>query len=306
VELTHLRCFIYVAEQGNVMRAATLLATSQPTLSRRIRELEAELRTSLFRRPGHGMELTASGHRFLGHAREIVGRADAALQDMRRDAQSYEGQVAGGLPPSLGMIAIPRLAACFAQRFPRAMLSLVEGGSSTLFDQVLSERLDFAVIRNPMVSSQVVVERLKLESLFVIGARPVGRRNNVISLNDLARLPLIMPTVSDSKRSLIGPVISRGDFVPNIVMEVDSIASTIELARGGFGYAVIPECTVAVLPRSPPRLHCQRIDAPGAFAALCFVTSARLGRTSLPAKAARLVRDELGYIIKAISKPPRA
>ena len=266
MELSHLRAFVYVAEQGNVMRAAALLGTSQPTLSRRIQELEAELRTTLFRRAGHGMEITPSGHRFLDYARDIILRADAALDDMRRDAKTDQGHVTVGLPPSLGKITIPRLAAKFAKRFPRGMMSLVEGGSGALLDQVLSERLDFAVIRNPTASSQIATEQLKSEALFLIGATPVGSAHSTIDLVELSRVRLIMPTVADSKRSLISPIMSRADFAPNIVMEVDLIGSTIELARAGFGYAVIPETTIAVLPRSRPRLHCQRIDAPGALA----------------------------------------
>jgi LysR family nitrogen assimilation transcriptional regulator len=305
MELSHLRAFIYVAEQGNVVRAAALLGMSQPTLSRRIQELEAELRTTVFRRAGHGMEITPSGHRFLDHAREILLRADAALDDMLRDAKTDQGQVVGGLPPSLGEIVIPRLAAEFVKRFPRGRLSIVEGGSGALFDQVLAERLDFAVIRNPTASSQIRAERLKLEALFLIGAAPLGSRHEAIGLAELSRVRLIMPTVADAKRSLISKMMSEGNFLPNIVMEVDSIGSTIELARAGFGYAVIPESTIAVLPRSRPRLHCQRIEAPGALANLCFVTSSKLGQNSLPAKAARVIREELVEILTTIASPRR-
>lgn len=301
MELSHLRAFVYVAEQGNVVRSAALLGTSQPTLSRRIQELEAELRTTLFRRTGHGMEITPSGHRFLDHAREIMLRADAALDDMRRDAKTHQGHVSGGLPPSLGKIAIPRIAARFAKRFPRGMLSIVEGGAGALSDQLLSGRLDFAVIRNPIASSQIRTHQLKAEALFLVGAKPVGAPDSTVGLADLSRVRLLMPTVTDSKRSLIGPLISRGDFSPNIVMEVDSIDATVELARAGLGHAVIPEATIAVLPRAKPRLHCQRIDVPGAVADLCFVTSAKLGRSSLPAKAARFVQDELVEIVNAIT-----
>jgi LysR family nitrogen assimilation transcriptional regulator len=293
MELSQLRNFISAAENGSVSRAAVVARVSQPTLSRQIRDLEAELKTSLFRRNGHGVQLTPSGHRFLAYARDVVGKADMALVAMQRDNQSYKGYIAGGMPPSLGRLATFSLVSSFSRRFPKAVLSLTEGGSGSLYDQVLSGRLDFAVMRNPPASSQVIIEQIRVESLFAVGAKPVGRRGAVVRLDDLARLPLIMPTRGESKRSLIDPAIARGEFTPNIVMEIDSVTSMFELAQAGMGYAIIPESTITVLPKTKPRLHCQRIDAPGVVAALCFVTSLKVGRTSLQGKAVRFIRDEL-------------
>lgn len=297
MELSQLRSFLYVAEQGNVSRAAALLDLSQPTVSRQIRELEAELRTSLFRRNGHGVELTPAGHRFTGHASEVLRSADSALHAMRPEPSDIEGHISGGLPPSLGELAIPPIAACFKKRFPRAVLSIVEGGSGLLYDLVLSNRLDFAVVRNPITSSQVTSELLCVESLYVIGARPFGFQGGPIGLTELSQLPLIMPTLLDSKRTLLDPAFSRGEFNPNIVMEVDSITSTITLVQAGFGYAVIPESTISVLPKTKPNLSCQLIDVPGVVATVCFISSKKFGATSLRAKAARMFRDEVANVL---------
>src|SRR5277367_2771720 len=79
MELRHLRYFIAVAEEGSLKLAAEKrLHTAQPSLSRQIRDLEQEVGATLMTRSVHGIELTASGRAFLGHARLAVMQAEAA------------------------------------------------------------------------------------------------------------------------------------------------------------------------------------------------------------------------------------
>ena len=76
MELRHLRYFIAVAEEGSLTLAAEKrLHTSQPSLSRQIRDLEYEVGVQLMSRSVHGIELTAAGRAFLDHARLSLTQA---------------------------------------------------------------------------------------------------------------------------------------------------------------------------------------------------------------------------------------
>src|ERR1700709_1152355 len=87
MELRHLRYFIAVAEEGSFNLAAEKrLHTSQPSLSRQIRDLELEVGTQLLQRSVRGVELTAAGRTFLDHARLSVAQAQAAIESARRIA----------------------------------------------------------------------------------------------------------------------------------------------------------------------------------------------------------------------------
>src|SRR3989440_7438674 len=88
MELRHLRYFIAVAETGSMTEAAEhRLHTSQPSLSRQIRDLEHEVGVELLSRSVRGVELTAAGKAFLDHARLALMQVDAAGEAARRASQ---------------------------------------------------------------------------------------------------------------------------------------------------------------------------------------------------------------------------
>src|SRR5271154_5757514 len=87
MELRHLRYFIAVADAGSLtVAAARELHTSQPSLSRQIRDLEEEVGAQLLTRRARGVELTPAGRTFLDHARLVLLQVDAAGEAARRFA----------------------------------------------------------------------------------------------------------------------------------------------------------------------------------------------------------------------------
>ncbi len=87
MELRHLRYFIAVAEVGSLTVAAEeKLHTSQPSLSRQIRDLEEEIGAQLLIRRARGIDLTAAGRAFLDHARLVISQVEAGAEAARRVA----------------------------------------------------------------------------------------------------------------------------------------------------------------------------------------------------------------------------
>ena len=87
MELRHLRYFVAVAEAGSLTVAAERkLHTSQPSLSRQIRDLEDEVGARLLTRRARGIELTAAGRAFVDHARLVLSQVEAATETARRVA----------------------------------------------------------------------------------------------------------------------------------------------------------------------------------------------------------------------------
>ena len=110
MELRHLRYFVAVAEEGSVLTAAQRrLNTSQPSLSRQIRDLEAEVGVTLLERKARGVALTAAGRMFLDHARLALLQVEAAIDSARRAEQPERPVLAMGFLVGLEVMWLPHL-----------------------------------------------------------------------------------------------------------------------------------------------------------------------------------------------------
>jgi LysR family transcriptional regulator, nitrogen assimilation regulatory protein len=93
--------FVRVAELGSFTRAAQMLNTTQPALSRLIRMLEVDLHQTLLVRNGRGAVPTEAGQVLLAHGRGILHQVQRAREDLGTVRGGLSGRVAIGLPPSL-------------------------------------------------------------------------------------------------------------------------------------------------------------------------------------------------------------
>src|SRR6202034_4639293 len=109
IELRHLRYFVAVVEEGSLTTAAERrLHTSQPSLSRQIRDLEYQVGAALLSRSVNGVEITAAGKAFLDHARLALMQVDAAVEAARRAAHPAKKMFAIGFQTGHEMNWLPR------------------------------------------------------------------------------------------------------------------------------------------------------------------------------------------------------
>jgi LysR family nitrogen assimilation transcriptional regulator len=295
MEIKQLRYFVKVAELNSVGRASDLLNIAQPTLSRQIRALELELKTNLFARTGRGVTLTVLGRRFLEHARGILHATDSAMDALNESKTAYDGRVVTGFTPSVGLTIIPQFTEQFSKCFPKASLSIVEGYSSSLTEQVLMGKLDFAILLNPVASPNLVIDPIAEENLYLIGAKPVGRRKREVKLADLADVPLIMPHTMHTIRPLLEYEAARLGVTLNVAIEIDAVRSIADLVERRHGWTVMPINSLRRGER--PGLSWQRIIKPAIEVTICLVRPVRKPQTALPTEAAMLARSILSQML---------
>ena len=148
MELRHLRYFIAVAETGSLTEAAEQrLHTSQPSLSRQIRDLEAQVGVQLFSRSAHGVELTAAGQAFLDHARLVLMHVDAAVESARRAAQPERKTFAIGFQTGHEMNWLPPAMQVLHDELPDIQVTVSSDYSPDLAEALARGRLDLAFLR---------------------------------------------------------------------------------------------------------------------------------------------------------------
>src|SRR5882762_4979973 len=101
MELRSLEYFVQIAEEGSISRAAGKLGIAQPALTRRIKQLEADLGAQLLTRLPRGVRLTGPGRDFLERARKVMLEVSRARDQARGNARALRGSVVLGTSPTL-------------------------------------------------------------------------------------------------------------------------------------------------------------------------------------------------------------
>jgi DNA-binding transcriptional LysR family regulator len=247
MELRHLRYFIAVAEEKHVTRAAERLGLQQPPLSQQIRALERELDVQLFRRKPRGVELTDAGAALLADARAILSHIEHAFATTRRTARGEQGQVAVGFTSSAPFHPfVPRIIRAYRDAFPLVALTLEEGGTTDLIDDLRNERIDAAFIRTAIADPQGLVVSTLLQEAMVL-ALPRGhglaRRAGALPLKALAGETFVVyrrrngPGLYDAILSAC----NAAGFSPRVGQEAPRIVSTLNLVAAGLGISLVPE-----------------------------------------------------------------
>jgi len=148
MELRHLRYFVAVVQEGSLTTAAERrLHTSQPSLSRQIRDLEYQVGTELLSRSVHGVELTAAGKAFLDHARLALMQVDAAVEAARRAALPPKKTFAIGFQTGHEMNWLPRVMHVLREELKSIEVKVSSDYSPDLAEALVRGRLDAAFLR---------------------------------------------------------------------------------------------------------------------------------------------------------------
>ena len=248
MDLKQLEYFVRVAELGSFTRAAQVLGIAQPALSRQVRLLEVELRQNLLVRNGRGATPTQAGQLLMEHGRGILHQVERAREELGRVRSGLSGRVALGLPPSVARVLTVPLTRAFRQRMPEAQLSISEGLSSAMQENLHNGRLDIAVLYNPSHLPGIEHTPLVQEELLLVQPRPPGLQEDPppppITLREVADLPLVIPSRPNAIRMHVESEMASIACRPQIAFEIDGVSAILDLVADGAGHAILPRNAV--------------------------------------------------------------
>jgi LysR family hca operon transcriptional activator len=169
MELRHLRYFVAVADAGSLTVAAEQkLHTSQPSLSRQIRDLEQEVGVQLMHRSTQGVELTPAGKAFLDHARMALVQAEAAKEAALRAAQPVRPAFALGFMSGAEIGLLPEVERVLRDEFPGIEIRLSSDYSPVLAKALMRRKLDAAFIRPEDQMEELSYRRVRTDPLVFV------------------------------------------------------------------------------------------------------------------------------------------
>lgn len=166
-----LKAFHTVARLENFSRAAEELYTSQPNVSKHVRQLETELGVSLFHRLGGSIELTDAGRIVYRYAQQVfdltteMQRALAELEGLER------GSLRLGASSTPGLYLLPEMMAAFNHRYPNLQVSLSISNSSQIVEEILSRTLDLGFVGGFVETRGLQVQPFVSDEIVLIAAK---------------------------------------------------------------------------------------------------------------------------------------
>jgi LysR family hca operon transcriptional activator len=253
MELRHLRYFVAVAETGSLTVAAgQKLHTSQPSLSRQIRDLEDEVGTPLLTRRARGIELTPAGRAFLDHARSVLSQVEAASEAARRVAHPAKPCFTMGFLTGHELTWMPEALRILRHELPNIDVMISSQYSPLLADGLSKGKIDAAFLRRERGLPDLAFRLLVKEPLMVV----LPRNHRLAALksiapSDLADEPfVIVSNTAPVLRAVIDKFLKRSGIKITPAHEADHLSMGMSLIASTGGVGLLPAYAQNFLPSS--------------------------------------------------------
>jgi LysR family cys regulon transcriptional activator len=240
MNLQQLRYLCAVVDHGlNVSGAAEALYTSQPGISKQIRQLEDELGLKVFVRQGKRLaSLTPAGTVVVATARKAL----AEIGNLKRVADEFRREDTGTLSIATthtqARYVLPKVLQAFAERYPKVRVVLHQGNPRQVAEQTIHGDTDLGIATEALADYPELVTLPCYtwnRCVLVPHAHPLAKVKGKLSLEALARFPIVTYDFTFTGRSQINAAFAARGLEPNVVLtalDADVIKTYVELGMG--------------------------------------------------------------------------
>ncbi|TMV05581.1 pca operon transcription factor PcaQ [Ruegeria sediminis] len=228
IKFRHIQCFVEIAREQSLKRAAEKLFLSQPAISKTLKELEEIIGATLMERSRSGVTLTGAGQVFLRFAQMSLASLQQGLDGVEREGRQEKDRLTVGALPSVAAWLMPKVAREFAALAPNAILRIMDGPHGYLVDRLRLGELDLVIGRLGRPESMQGISFTQLyneQVVFVV--RPGHPLLAEPDLRRIAEWQVIYPP----EGSAIRPLVER--YL--IANGIGDIANRLETVSGAFG-----------------------------------------------------------------------
>lgn len=300
MDLRDFQYFIAIAETGSFSKAAMAHTIAQSALSRRIRDLEADLGVSLFYRNGRGVVVTEAGATFLTRARSILADVAQIRSDLNASHATLQGVVTLGVPPSVGLVLLAPLLSQIRNDFPGIQMRVLEGFSGYVAEWLASGRVDLAVLYKVRAGTFPDAEHLLFEDMHLISsrhARPLGQ-GATVALGDLVGEDLALPGAPHSLRILVDEACARAQVSLTVAMELETLPTIRGLVATGTIRTILPVTAVQAELQSG-ELVAQKITGPVISRELILVHAPQRAQAPATRAVVHLIRTHIERLLES-------
>ena len=246
MDFKQLTYFVTTVQEGNISRAAQRLHISQPPLSTKLKELEAELGVILFERGSRKIELTQAGRIFYARATSILELMDVATKELDDYKQGKIGTLRIGIISSISSTLINSWFHEFHQLYPEIRFNIFEGNTYEQLDKLRNNLIELAIVRTPFSALDLECKVLRKENVFAVGTKEYFEdlTSSTTTLKELCHKPLILYRRWEK---VIWHICQAENLTPHIFCMNDDARTTASMTNAGLGIGISPESALSLL-----------------------------------------------------------
>lgn len=240
----HIEIFRAVMTSGNLTQAATLLHTSQPTVSRELARLEKQLGLQLFERIRGRLQPTVQGLRLFEEVQRSWYALDRIMDAADSLRQFRQGELSIACLPVFSQSLLPQIVQPFMQRFSDVSLNIIPQESPLLEEWLSAQRYDLGLTETR--DAPAGTTRLALftsDEVCVLPQHHPLCRRRILTPQDFAGENYVSLSRSDSYRQLLDTLFHQEGIERRMVLETHSAASVCAMVRAGVGISVVNPLT---------------------------------------------------------------
>ena len=252
INLNLYKVFYDVARYGSFSKAAELTYSTQPSISKQIKNLETQLETKLFHRKQNGVELTEKGRALLFYVEKAYGNILTAERIMLETDELNRGKLSIGMPSNLYKFIINSIKD-FNINYPNIEISIITGTTTYLMSQLNAHKIDLIIDTLPIsdFSSDIVIKNIKeMKYCFVS-----NKKENISCLKDLENHLLILPIIGTNNREMLDELLFKNNVSFNNCINIHTSELIIDSVKENMGIGYVLEDLV----KNDSELHILKI-----------------------------------------------
>jgi DNA-binding transcriptional LysR family regulator len=243
IDLKGLETFVWVATLGSFRGAANKLHTTQPAISQRIAQLEADLGIELLKRENRIVTPTPRGRALLAYAEKLIGlRAEMLV--VLGDTSMLRGVLRLGVSETIVHTWLTRFIKRVNNTYPHLDLEIEVDISPNLRDRLLAQEIDLAFLLGPLSAPAVEERPLCSYPVAFIASSAIVWKRRPVPVQDLAAFPILTFARNTQPYTAVRALFSRPDLPPVRLHASASLSTVVHMAMEHLGIAVIPPAIV--------------------------------------------------------------
>ncbi len=242
--MKNIRAFLAVAETQSFTEAADRLFLTQPTITKRISQLETQLNNQLFHRTGSVVQLTTAGKALIPYANNLI----QAWSSLEHKMQLFQDDVIGDLAIScnyhMGLHFLPKILKDFTCQYPKVNIKLDSTYSLPIIEKVASLEAEIGLItmkdNMPENISWHILQKSRVIAV-IAKNHPFWQQRSGNIAHRLSQVPVLSPAPENRHHTVLHTLLDKHEIHSPELTNINMLEIIKRIVESGFGWSIITE-----------------------------------------------------------------